>query len=140
MGIYGWEKLVCGLVDLAVYAGYELGPRPCCPRSSWPRIVRRDPPGTNRQRLRRARARRSHLSGTRCQRICIKGYLASGDEALAEFARLWHYDAYWDSLCLTRPVTRQSWDVPVWLHAYSHVNTLSSAAAVYDVYHEPRYI
>ena len=27
----------------------------------------------------------------------------------------------------------QSWDVPVWLHAYSHVNTLASAAAVYDV-------
>ena len=30
--------------------------------------------------------------------------------------------------------------MPVWLHAYSHVNTLASAGAVYDITHDPRYL
>ena len=52
MGIYGWEKLVCGLVDTAVYGGYDAGPD--APVEDRPgRVVRRDAPRPHGQRFRR---------------------------------------------------------------------------------------
>jgi hypothetical protein len=137
MGVYGWEKLVCGLVDTAVYGGYS----PALKLLS--KIVRAE----SFDQTRRTPSPNDFAGASPAftpewytlPENLYRGYLASGDDALAEFARLWHYDAYWD--CFANPTGEPaSWDIPVWLHAYSHVNTLSSAAAVYDVYHEPRYV
>ena len=137
MGIYGWEKLVCGLVDTAVYGGYT----PALDLLS--KIVRAE--SFDRTRL---VPTANDFAGASpaftpewytLPENLYRGYLAGGDAALAEFARLWHYDAYWDCFA-DQSGKPKSWDIPVWLHAYSHVNTLSSAAAVSDVYHEPRYL
>jgi uncharacterized protein len=137
MGTYGWEKLVCGLVDAAVYAGY----RPALDLLS--KIVRADTFDETR-RLPTA----NDFAGAgpaftpewyTLPENLYRGFLASGDEALKEFAQRWHYDAYWDRFA-TRPAGGQPWPVPVWLHAYSHVNTLASAAAVHDVYQDPRHL
>jgi hypothetical protein len=137
MGTYGWEKLVCGLVDTAVYGGYT----PALKLLS--KIIRADtfdetrriPTGNDFAGAGPAFTPEWYTLPENLYR----GFLASGDEALAEFARRWHYDAYWDRFA-TRPADGQPWRIPVWLHAYSHVNTLASAGAVYDVYRDPRYL
>ncbi len=130
-------ELVCGLVDTAVYGGYT----PALDLLS--KIVRAE--SFDRTRL---VPTANDFAGASpaftpewytLPENLYRGYLAGGDAALAEFARLWHYDAYWDCFA-DQSGKPKSWDIPVWLHAYSHVNTLSSAAAVSDVYHEPRYL
>lgn len=137
MGVYGWEKLVCGLVDAAVYAGYP----PALKLLS--RIVRAD---TFDETRRIPTANDFAGAGPAftpewytLPENLYRGFLAGGDDALAEFAARWHYDAYWDHFA-SRPADGRPWQVPVWLHAYSHVNTLASAGAVYDVSYNPRYI
>ena len=137
MGIYGWEKLVCGLVDVAVYADYSSA------LDLLSSIVRAESFDQTR-RVPTANDFAGAGPGFTPEWYTLpenlyRGYLASHDDALAEFARLWHYDTYWNCFA-DQDGDPQSWDVPVWLHAYSHVNTLSSAAAACDVYQEPRYI
>jgi len=51
-------------------------------------------------------------------------YLLTGDPAYRDFAVVWHYESYWANLAAKK-------DCMAGLHAYSHVNTLSSAAMAY---------
>lgn len=137
MGIYGWDKLICGLVDTAVYAGQSSA------LALLSKIVRAE----SFDKTRRPPIANDFAGAGRAftpewytlPENLYRGYLASGDEALAEFARLWHYDSYWNRFA-HQDGSPQSWDIPVWLHAYSHVNTLSSVAAAYDVCQEPLYL
>jgi uncharacterized protein len=55
-----------------------------------------------------------------------RAYLNTGDPKYKKFAEVWHYDKYWI------PYAEGSPDAD-FLHAYSHVNTLSSAAMAYRV-------
>lgn len=137
MAIYGWEKLVCGLVDTFVYAGYDVASellskvvRAASFDMSRPIPVPNDPAGAGTELTREWYTLPENL---------YRGFEASGDEALADFARLWHYDSYWDRF-LDPSGPEVSWDIPVWLHAYSHVNTLASAAAVLENSKDPRYL
>jgi len=62
-----------------------------------------------------------------------RAYLLTGDSQYRYFARIWHYEKYWTNLvekkhCLTG------------LHAYSHINTLSSAAMAYIVSGDKSYL
>lgn len=62
-----------------------------------------------------------------------RAYLLTGDSAYKDFARIWHYETYWRNLlekkhCMTG------------YHAYSHVNTLSSAAMAYAVTGDTSYL
>ena len=137
MAIYGWEKLVCGLVDTFVYAKYD----PASQLLS--KLVRAasfdqtralpgpsDPAGAGTKLTREWYTLPENL---------YRGFAASGDEALADFAQLWHYDSYWKRF-LDPSGPEASWDVPVWLHAYSHVNTFASAAAAFETSKDPRYL
>ncbi|MGA7341645.1 MAG: beta-L-arabinofuranosidase domain-containing protein [Terracidiphilus sp.] len=62
-----------------------------------------------------------------------RAYLNTGDPKYREFARVWHYDKYWDGFSAGNPNADG-------LHAYSHLNTLSSAAMAYRVSGDPRYL
>ena len=62
-----------------------------------------------------------------------RAYLLTGDSTYKDFARIWHYETYWRGLlekkhCMTG------------YHAYSHVNTLSSAAMAYAVTGDTSYL
>jgi hypothetical protein len=137
MHTYGWEKLVCGLVDAAVYAGNDRA----LPLLS--KIVRAEHFDRTR-----ATGMANDFSGegpewtiewyTLSENL-YRGYQAGGDEALFDAGATWHYDAYWDRF-RERPAASGRWDIPAWLHAYSHVNTFASAAAAYSVHHDPAYL
>jgi DUF1680 family protein len=51
----------------------------------------------------------------------------TGEERHREFAGRWHYDAYWDKFAETSDVEGASG-----VHAYSHLNTFSSASMAYQ--------
>ncbi|WP_193317847.1 MULTISPECIES: beta-L-arabinofuranosidase domain-containing protein [Streptomyces] len=130
MATYGWEKAACGLVDVAEYAGHQDALR------ALSRITEAAARTFDRSR---SPATRLDRDGRRPQGTLewytlaenpYRAYQLTGDPAFREFAELWHYDAYWDAFA-TRPEPGGTWDVPVWLHAYSHVNTFCSAAEAY---------
>jgi DUF1680 family protein len=64
-----------------------------------------------------------------------RAYIASGDELFRKFGDAWLYPAYWDKFAETAAPSN-AWGV----HAYSHVNTFSSAAMRYAVTGEPHYL
>ncbi len=135
MELYAFEKLVCGLVDTARYAGYGDALDVLADVSGWA--------ARTFDRSRAAATAADFVGGpdavgewyTLAENL-YRGFLAGGDPALRDLARVWHYDAYW-SRFERRPEPGQDWDVPAWLHAYSHVNTFASAAAAYEVTGDP---
>lgn len=66
---------------------------------------------------------------------CYRAYLLTGDEKYKEFAKKWEYPLYWDNFI---EATENLEIVP--RHAYSHVNTFSSAAMAYRVTGEGKYL
>jgi hypothetical protein len=62
-----------------------------------------------------------------------RAYLNTGDPKYKTFAAVWHYGKYWGDLARGHPQVAL-------LHAYSHVNTLSSAAMTYGVLGDPFYL
>lgn len=127
MVTYGWEKAVCGLVDAAIYAGHGGAMEVLTRTAAWARDgwdMSRTPasPGD-----RDGRAPSGTLEWYTLAENLYRGYEVSGEPLLRECAALWHYDSYWDAFTTAPP--DGAWDVPVWLHAYSHVNTFASAAA-----------
>jgi DUF1680 family protein len=62
-----------------------------------------------------------------------RAYEIAGNEAYKEFAQRWHYTAFWQDLAKGK-------DVFPYKHAYSHVNTLSSAAMAYRISEDPQYL
>lgn len=62
-----------------------------------------------------------------------RAYLLTGDEKYKQFAAVWHYDKFWDGFADGNPHVS-------YLHAYSHVNSLSSAAMAYEITGEPHYL
>ncbi|ACQ78328.1 protein of unknown function DUF1680 [Beutenbergia cavernae DSM 12333] len=144
MGLYGYEKLVCGLADTALYAGHEDALALLGRTAEWAsRTFERARPAASPNdfaggRIGPASHARTMEWYTFAENL-YRGWLAGADDAVREFASEWHYDAYWDRF-LTPPPPGQPWDVPTWLHAYSHVNTFASAAAAYEVTGEVRYL
>ena len=132
---YTWEKLVCGLVDLQAYADYPAA-LPLLERTTdW---------------ASRTFDRSRHLAdnfdfwggqpgGTSewytLPENLYRAYLLTGHTAFKEFADVWRYEGYWRLFAET---SEPSEVVPA--HAYSHVNTFSSAAMAYAVTGDGRYL
>lgn len=141
MYMYSWEKLVCGLVDSAVYAENDRA----LPLLS--KIVRTEtfdrgrltPTANNFCGGEPTWSPDATAEWYTLSENLYRGYLASGDGALVEAARTWHYDSFW-SRFLERPTSGSNWGIPAWLHAYSHVNTFAGVAAAYSVSCEPHYL
>ena len=62
-----------------------------------------------------------------------RAYELTGIEKYKEFAQRWHYTSYWHDLA-------EGKDAFTGKHAYSHVNTLSSAAMAYRITGDPQFL
>lgn len=138
MSLYGLEKLLGGLVDVALYADHPQSLRLVERLVTWARHGL----GTERKV-----ASASDFAGgehsvhewyTFAENL-HRAWLAGADDTVEEYACTFHYDTWWDRF-RTAPAAGQPWDVPVWLHAYSHVNTFASAAAAFEATGEPGYL
>jgi uncharacterized protein len=128
---YIYEKMTCGLVDLYEYGGARNA------MSHLERIT--DWAARNLDRSRRTPLDGCNRSAdgqewyTLCENV-YRAYQLSGDERFKTFGDLWRYPAYWG-------IFDGKSDLQPWgFHAYSNVNTLSSAAMTYAVTGDPQYL
>jgi len=129
---YTYEKMVGGLVDLLEYGGR---------RDVVPYLERIT--GWAEKNLDRTRCGpfgdgcKFAANGTEWYTLCENLYrarLLTGDQRYETFGDLWRYPTYWTMFDgKTEPA-------PFGCHAYSHVNTLSSAAMTYAVSRDPQYL
>ena len=135
MGTYGWEKMSCGLVDLAVYADDPTALDTLARITRWARdnfdrsrsdatIVDRD-----------GRRPKGTLEWYTLAENSLRAYGLTGEPLFRDFAMLWLYPDYWGQFEHTKQPAHAAF-----LHSYSHVNTFSSAAMVYAATGNPRYL
>jgi hypothetical protein len=135
MRCYEFEKLVCGLADLYEFGGVE----------SALRLLERATLAAMKQ-FDRTRTRADNFSfqggadrGTRewytLPENLYRAYLLTGNPLYRGFADEWLYHDYWAPFAVGAEPNNV---VPV--HAYSHVNSFSSAAMAYAVTGEERYL
>ncbi len=131
---YGYDKFVCGLVDLAEYAH--------CPEAL-PLLAKMTDWAENNMRRDRLNATDVDSTGgffngqgewyTLSENL-YRAYLLTGEVRYKNFAKVWHYENYWGMF------NGRTSDTPDGFHAYSHVNTLSSAAMAYAVTGDGAYL
>jgi DUF1680 family protein len=130
MELYAYEKLVCGLVDMQVYAG----------ESAAGSLLERTLDFAIRTYSReRVPADRTALSGGPPEWYTFpenlyRAYQLTADPKVKAFADSYRYDAYWKKFAASAPPADASG-----VHAYSHVNSFSSAAMTYAVTGDPVY-
>jgi DUF1680 family protein len=131
---YPFEKLVGGLVDMQLYADHPGTTAMLEKVTDWA--------SANLDRTRAPAAPRpweAH-SGTPLEWYTLaenlyRAYQLTGNAKFREFAEVWLYPAYWDQFAASATPTK-AWGV----HAYSHVNSFSSAAMAYAVSGEEDYL
>jgi len=134
MGHYPFDKMVCGLLDLQLYAGFE-GAIPMLEKIT--------------DFASRTFDRSNHLADpshdtayygvpqewyTLSENL-FRAYRATNNPKFKTFAEVWLYHEWWNKFARTAaPADAHG------VHAYSHVNTFSSAAMAYDVLGDASYL
>lgn len=139
---YRYDKAVCGLVDAYLYCGN--GKALSCLR----RITDWAIKNLDRKRDYNDFFTAEGLEWYTLSENLYRAYLATNDERYRDFAGVWEYTEYWDLFAKKKDIfkrmpfdSRHTFkDGRGWYHSYSHVNTLSSAAAAYLVKGERRYL
>ena len=134
MRSYAYEKLVCGLVDLYEFGGVD---------EALPLLDRATTAAARRfSRTRRLADNLLFQGGEYDDREwytlpenLYRAYLLTGHAPYREFAHEWLYHDYWAPFATSSEPNEV---VPV--HAYSHVNSFSSAAMAYAVTGEAHYL
>jgi DUF1680 family protein len=128
---YEYDKLVCGLVDMVKYAKDD-GARAVLDRVS--DFAIRSFARTNRP----GDARATQGNPTEWYTLAenqYRAYQVTGDAKYRTFAEAWLYPSYWDRFRSTSAPAGVSG-----VHAYSHVNTFSSAAMAYEITGDAAYL
>jgi hypothetical protein len=130
---YPFEKLVCGLVDMNGYADYPEAIVMLEKVVDWAA-----------KNLSRENAPASPVRGNYSGRVSewytlaenlYRAYQLTGNAKFKDFGDAWLYSAYWNKFADTSsPPDAQG------VHAYSHVNTFSSAAMAYAVSGDAKYL
>ena len=130
---YPFEKLVGGLVDMQLYLDYDT-------TSMLERVT--DWAGKALDRTRAPAAPRpwEMHSGRPLEWYTVgenlfRAYQLTGNSKFKDFAEVWLYHDYWNKFVATSDPS-DAWGV----HAYSHVNTFSSAAMAYAVGGDEKYL
>lgn len=131
---YPYEKLICGLVDMKEYADYpkamDLADR--CTNWAITNLDRtRTPANPHPWEMHSGKP----LEWYTVSENLYRAYVSSGNPKFKDFADVWLYHDYWNKFADTSSPTNASG-----VHAYSHVNTFSSAAMAYAVTGDPTYL
>ena len=124
---YAWEKLCCGLVDMHLYGGHA----EAIPLLE--KVTDYASKTFDHENVPASRAPHANFSGVPGEWYTLaenlyRAYQATGNPKFKTFAEVWLYSAYWNKFADTaEPADAYG------LHAYSHVNTWSSAAMHYQV-------
>ncbi len=130
---YPFEKLVCGLVDMKAYADFP----EAIPMLE--KVTDYASKNFNHENVPSA-PQRGLYSGRPSEWYTLaenlyRAFQLTGNPKFKEFAAVWLYHPYWNKFAATNsPPDAQG------VHAYSHVNTWSSAAMAYAVTGEPRFL
>jgi DUF1680 family protein len=128
---YIYDKMMCGLVDLCDFA-HASEAAPLMERITDWAIANLD-----RSRKRALEAGATYDGNGEWYTLpenLYRAYELTGAAKYKDFGDVWRYPAYWDMF------TRDEPPDPFGFHAYSHVNTLSSAAMAYSVSDERHYL
>jgi len=132
---YDWEKLVCGLVDLHLYAGTAAALPILEQATEWAaRTFDRTRRHSDNFDFWGAGPGATQEWYTLPENL-YRAYLATGDRRYKDFGDVWLYEDYWRPLAAASALPNV---VPV--HAYSHANSFSSAAMAYAVTGDARYL
>jgi DUF1680 family protein len=122
---YPFDKLVCGLVDMQQYAGHA---------DAVPLLEKITDAASRTFSRENLPAVPNKMYGGRpsewytLSENLFRAYQLTGNPKFRTFAEVWLYPAYWDKFANTASPTEAHG-----VHAYSHVNTFSSAAMAYAV-------
>jgi hypothetical protein len=131
---YPYEKMVCGLVDMHKYGGHADAIPLLEKITAWAsKTFSREnvPAAPYPVELHSGRVLEWYTLGENL----FRAYQVSGNPKFKEFAEVWLYHPYWKKFSQTSMPT-DAWGV----HAYSHVNTFSSAAMAYAVSGDAEYL
>jgi hypothetical protein len=128
---YAWEKLVCGLVDMHVYAG-DAAAVPLLEK-----VTRWASKNFNHDNRPASKDPHASFSGSPSEWYTLaenlyRAHQATGNPMFKTFAEVWLYHSFWNKFAdSAAPADAYG------MHAYSHVNTFSSAAMHYEVTGDP---
>jgi uncharacterized protein len=130
---YPYEKLVCGLVDMKKYAGRDDA------IALLERVTDFAAKNFNRDRVPASPTPWENHSGRPLEWYTLpenlyRAYQVSGNAKFKDFADVWLYHPYWNKFETAAPADAHG------VHAYSHVNSFSSAAMAYSVTRDPKYL
>jgi hypothetical protein len=131
---YPFEKLVCGLVDMQLYAGYPDTTAMLDKVTDWASKTfdrTRTPAAPRPWEMHSGRP----LEWYTVAENLYRAYQLTANSKFKDFADVWLYPAYWNKFADTA-APADAWGV----HAYSHVNTFSSAAMAYAVTGDATYL
>ena len=134
MGPYPFEKLSCGLTDMHEYANQPdamplLAKLTDYAAKTFDRT--RTPANPEPWEMHSGKP----LEWYTLPENQYRAYLLTGNSEFKDFADVWLYHSYWNKFADTSAPTNASG-----VHAYSHVNTFSSAAMAYAVTGDPAYL
>ena len=131
---YPFEKLVCGLVDMQLYLGYSDTTAMLEKVTDWASKTfdrTRAPAAPRPWEMHSGRPLEWYTVAENLYRAAQ----LTGNAKFKDFADVWLYHAYWNKFANTAQPA-DAWGV----HAYSHVNTFSSAAMAYAVTGDAQYL
>ncbi len=135
MRLYDWEKLLGGLLDLHEYAGEPEALPTLRLTAAWAaRTFDRTRAPADGHDFWGAGPGDTSEWYTLSENL-YRAFTLTGDVFYREFAAEWHYEAFWGPLAesASPPVIHPA-------HAYSHVNSLASAAMAHAVTGEQRFL
>ena len=127
-----FDKLASGLVDMYEYIGSAEAMALLEKVTDWASrtMNRARTPATPRQYM------GSPSEWYKLSEHIWRAYLLTGNPMFKAFAEVWLYPAYWDKFADTSSPASGVYG----LHAYSHINTFSSAAMTYGITGDPKYL
>jgi uncharacterized protein len=131
MGHYPFEKLVCGLVDLQQYGGVPEAGAMLEKVTAWAQksLNHDNHPGTTNDP-----SGRPGEWYTLSENL-YRAYQLTGKSMYKDFGDVWQYHSYWNKFADSAdPADAYG------VHAYSHINTFSSAAMSYAVSGDVKYL